>query len=210
MELVKHHSPADWDYQPSCGFYLDTGIYVSPPTSLARPITAGYPTNGWFFLKETVSGNLRDGRVELNLRAPFSTGIQSSFYFRTQGLPSGTPPQNTYEIYWHKTTFTCLLRKVVMGVTTTLSNFPGIFTANVWAKVRVTWFDYVTDALLGYTRIIVDKWDGANWIQYLLYDHNERLWSDSSVNLIGGTLPAQGISTRSYTDDWKIYRNSRQ
>lgn len=80
-----HHSVADWDFlnitenTPAATWYLDTGVYVSPPSSLGL-WGFGSASGVYVLSKLALAGNLKAGRLTTYARRNDSAIYKGHFF----------------------------------------------------------------------------------------------------------------------------------
>jgi len=135
----------DWDFS-STNWLLDTGIYVSSPSS----IRFGVVTACYALCKYAGTTNLPQGRLATWLRSTLG-GAKWRIYWRNQAAVGSSNVNDTYLYALPPTaTSTWYLYEMIGGSTNILTSgtsyLTGNFSLNTWYKLRATW--WVSDSQL--------------------------------------------------------------
>ena len=155
----------DWDFSQT-DWTLDTGVYVSPPSSWRNSNNASV----YNLCKYAGTTNLPEGRIVSDARwANYAGSIGKKWYFRNQVGAGSINETNTYRIIscWYGLQQDWVT-KIVGGTPTTLANYwSAILSANVWRRFRLTWWKS--------GGILVIRWERLNgsW---------QKQWSDTIDN----------------------------
>ena len=203
--IIPHFSLEDWDFRPGNEFVLTPEHYVSPPTSLTGIHDGEGFSDDWFFLKAAIRSNIPHGKIRTAWWNTFGLQHLGSFFFRTQALPVNLYPDDGYYIYLYSTFAD--IRYRVGGESARLIKFDlaNPPTVGQWSWWRVTWYTYIDMHLLNYTRIILEAWDGAEWVEQGFYDDGNNRWADSDVNLVGMRLRSYEPDYHNCLDDTEIW-----
>lgn len=209
---MKHHSLADWDFQPRTWVYLSKFLYVSGPSSLAIPQQdTGYYEAVWAFLKEHLGKRIPHGKLVTWIWLGHDSTNTPRFFFRAQGLPSEAGgyqyPDNCYFID-PTYSYTGFWKRVNKKNSRLVYwwNEPQL-RQRLWHKIALTWETVET---INGTRFAFsfDILEGETWIQQILWYDTANLWETSEVNRVGFIISGAGdpVTRNSAIDDTEIYR----
>jgi len=165
----------DWDFS-NAYWTLDTGIYVSPPSSLKI-------WNGCLVLcKATGTLNITDGRIVSYIKCGGDwgdSGVDFRIVFRNGSSPGSATGTNTYLLSFDGKYSRIILRRVVNGSTSDIvtkypySDVKDAVMLSSWNKWRCTWWTDPTSLSLivrvevmineMWTKICDDLIDSANY-----------------------------------------------
>lgn len=206
LVLPSHHSVSDWDKNPDATYTLDTGQYVSPPSSLRLSGPGSTNPDTAFICRTIETRNLPQGQLVTSWRSTF---IDSDvmLYFRCQSALGIVFLQNTYRIRYIEGSIA--LHRIVGDVKYAVGYWAADTDINTWWRDRFTWWNGRNldgeDALT----VMMERYIDPDWIQIdnWIYDTNNR-WKDSDLNrvAIGGYEHAGGNFT--WFDDTEIWAPS--
>ena len=208
MDKLTNHSLTDWDISTPYAPVIVSDKYISTPSALCGKYVGAAWKWGYLFLKQSLSGNLVDGRfVTWIYPAIISAGL-FIVYFRAQALPPvyDQPPLNCY--YADIMGGQLRLYKVVAGAKTLLGTFTlanGVGN-NVWTQIRYTWWQYINEDLITVLRIGMDVLVSGAWVNQFYYNNVDNLWAGSATNRIGFFLRSYNNVSFTWIDDTEIWK----
>lgn len=200
-----HHSPADWNFQSGVGFAIDAERFVSPPSALRRPTGSGQGSTGLLTLKESTSGNLKDGRLTTYRLHEHNTYGHFWLFMRAQTQPTNELPPNCY--FFYNLHSTLELWRRVWGANSGLTAiaFDPPQSINTWYRWRYTWYTWLDASLNPVLRFQAERQEAGIWKLWLQYDEPNPRWQDSAINLIGMQLGGYTAITQFWIDDTEIF-----
>ena len=212
------HSLSDWNF-PSGSLELTALHVISSPTAIRAHTdrTAGYT---WVFLKPSLAPCLTQGRIVSWMWHRSGSSAFPKWAFRAQDLPPGqgatdNNPANCYQVNidWSGIATRIFIGYWLDGVWTQLWSGESADWASVyltWSKWRVTWYEYVTDTLESYLRIVVEYFEDGAWHEATHFDDNNNRWSGSPANRVGFCLFGLNVADDWYDilDDTEIWEKS--
>lgn len=215
LVLPKHHSLADWDFQPGAFFFLDTWTYISEPKCLAIPSTTTSKNYyGWVMLKSVIDGCIPHGAIVGYFRR--GTVLEGTLYLycRAQALPPSVgQPSHPVDCYYMTTNYNHLyFRKRVGGVQTQLADIilpTGFIFPQIWQLYRFIWG---TESTPGgdVCRLSFQLEVSGEWSTAYTFDDSANLWAASAVNLVGFNMGGYGLvqNNRTRADDTGIWKRN--
>jgi len=171
----------DWDFD-NPGWSLDTGTYVSEPSSLKL----GYET-AVVLCKYPGTYPVNQGRIVTYSRFVDSWGtlalVHVVIYFRNQREAGGADDKNTYFAQINVDSNVMQIGYVQNGSWHTFSeqSFINKPSKGVWFKWRVTWFETPSGL-----EIHTELYQDGSWVKMAdPVTHSDNKWSGSSVNRCG-------------------------
>ena len=199
-----HHTVADWDWVGPTNRDLDTGLYVSPPSSLRIGILPGISTViGLCRVPDTLC--IPNGRFQSWSRRLV---IDNSYYwhFRNQAALGSADRQNTYVIDF--SSIGTYLRYYLSGGSHSVASFDWLHPAGEWVHLRVTFEEVPNPANGKRLAVTLEREVAGQWLQLgnIAYENNN-YWSDSAINRLGfeGYCGANYVN---HLDDTKIYKKA--
>ena len=193
----------DWTFYEA-GWNLDTGTYVSSPSSLRNVADATGDEMAVWFNGDT---SIREGRIETSVRFTSDTYQGFNFIFRVQHTDSINLDfyyirHNIANKNWQWGSWDSGGSHSYVGITPTNTSY---YNKETWYKFRVTWWEGRDAQNVLATAVDIDDHDGSNWTQIgtTLYDTN-RQNQGSETNIVG-IFVGTG-SAVSNVDDTVIYK----
>lgn len=208
LVVPAHHSLADWNFQAGVGFAISSARFVSSPSALRRPTDATQGSLGRFALKESISGNLLDGRFITFILFEHIALSDFRVYARSQTSPHLANPPNTY--YFTLRPDRVIFSKRVANVEGWLADglfFPTL-TINTWRRFRLTWYTWLDAALEPTLRVIAEHEQAGTWVHIFTHDIASPLWQTSLTNLTGMELMGPDDLRQNWVDDTMVYKRS--
>lgn len=203
----KHHSASDWDWRANTQLNYSTAHFVSPPTSLKAGGLGYFSHWDYAFLKTNLSGSLKEGRVIMWHYPTASHTMCAGPFFRSQELPPPNQcPRNGYEFRVNDANVQ--IYRWVDGVSTLKASashtIPILY--NGWTHWRFTWWEYPSPNPVPTLSMLIDREIADTWIQQLLYNETDALWSDSPINRVGFCIYTRSDNITEWQDDVEIYK----
>ena len=198
----------DWTFQTSALYYAGGAPVISAPTTIARPQAAAGFEPGYVSLKQSVGGDLREGRIISHV---LSFDWNSKFhrcYFLAQTDPALGIPANA--LIWHANVLRGKFIKRVAGVETDLT-IETSWTAHVsgYFGYKISWFNYLSSGMANVQRVIIESaGDGYGTVNTLSVDLDPPLFQASSSNWIGFALWSLTNAKRFQMDNTTVYRRT--
>ena len=131
----------DWDFY-NAYWRLDTGAYVSPPSSLR------FTNANWALCKATGTINIVDGRIVTYLKCENTWGAGSvpTIVFRNDSAIGSVAFSNAYRVYIHVYYKRVYLQRFVNGsrtdvdINTVYSSIIATVDLRQWHQHRITWW----------------------------------------------------------------------
>jgi len=199
---MAHHSVSDWDFSSS-NWALDTGTYISSPSSLRWN---NYNLKA--LLKHSITGALVQGRIVTHTR--YNKGRYSAGFgwleFRNNSADGGTGGTNYYVLKLKGSTSDLNLpidQAQLFRYTTALDirTINPTFPNSTWYKMRLTW--WVSSGVL---MVRLEYWDGAQWLSMCDdWSDNQNAYASNERQRIGVCGYASSTPIQSWFDDTEIW-----
>jgi hypothetical protein len=213
LERIKHHSTSDWQFSSS-NWTLDTGTYISAPSSLKWTAS-----QVWTILKQSVAGGpIAEGRIVTWYRfANGAGGLQWGvpFNFRNQTTDGGSILWQFYDLALYGSVIaagkpqdqasagrvTSSNARTNLG-TKTIS--PSL-NPNTWYKLRVAWW-----VSAGVLMIRLEYFDGTDWVKLCDdWADSTNQWATSTTNRVSvGGVACNASPNNTWFDDTEIWARS--
>lgn len=192
--VLAHHSVGDWD-KLVVNWRLDTGLYISPPSSL-HFFTAG---NACFLCRLADALNLPAGRIITYLYLEWIDNYMLTF--RNQAPLDSANLSNTYlivDINWNHIG----LAKRVNDVYTLIGQLAWVKSYATWYRIRITWWTTYDDQNNASLAVHFEREVAGEWVSLgVLYD-GDNLWHDSDTNRCGPAVSTSYV----HFDDTEIWK----
>lgn len=204
--LKEHHSLADFDWSDVNQRSLDTGVYVSPPSSLrcASDIEAFKWVH--FLCKHPDTLDVPDGRIICWMRTSHPNQAGWALTFRNQCANGSADYANCYFV------------RVFMTITYLgyrqadsehyLVNAPWAWVKDTWYHIRLTWESEPDPGNGTRIKFTFEVEVDGEWVQQgATAYHTADLWKDSGTNRMGGSRNTY-ITFPNYEDDTEYWAKS--
>jgi len=208
MDLItpKHFSLSDWQFYAPTYFNIYAPDFVSAPSSLRA---GGYPAAGLFskaWLKESLSGNLKQGKLRTWFKHAPWHDAHLWIYFREQDMLHTEPTLNGYRFNYALPGM--MIAEMSSGGAHRSWAFPpaGPLPDNTWYEWELTFWTWLNLDLIPYMTVQVKHIVGANEYTDILLNIPNPLFSDSAHNYIAIAARCNTTPPSHLIDDTRIYR----